>query len=143
MAYGSLAFGLLTGTFSEDTEFGTDDWRARKGKMGSIKMFDAIFGEESFLSLPHLKDLKSLFEGPQYARWRSLRAFRASFRRNSNTVPWKSLLPDFVVRLMTPPLNLPKAAEESLVCTLNSRMASMMGKKATCPGSGCKTPRPS
>lgn len=48
MAYGSLAFGLLTGTFSEDTEFGSDDWRARKGKMGSIKMFDAIFGEESF-----------------------------------------------------------------------------------------------
>ena len=34
MAYGSLAFGLLTGTFTEDHDFGTDDWRARQGKMG-------------------------------------------------------------------------------------------------------------
>ncbi len=32
-----------------------------------------FFGEESFLTLPHLKDLKSLFEGPQYARWHSFR----------------------------------------------------------------------
>ena len=27
MAYGSLAYGLLTGTFSESTDFGNDDWR--------------------------------------------------------------------------------------------------------------------
>ncbi len=32
-----------------------------------------FFGEQSFLPLPALKDLKSLFEGPQYARWRSFR----------------------------------------------------------------------
>jgi len=32
-----------------------------------------FFGEKSFLTLPNLKDLKSLFEGPQYARWRSFR----------------------------------------------------------------------
>lgn len=48
MAYGSLAFGLLTGTFTEDMDFGTQDWRARQGKMGSIKMFEALFGAESF-----------------------------------------------------------------------------------------------
>jgi aryl-alcohol dehydrogenase-like predicted oxidoreductase len=48
MAYGSLAFGLLTGTFTEDMQFASDDWRARQGKMGSIKMFAAIFGPESF-----------------------------------------------------------------------------------------------
>jgi aryl-alcohol dehydrogenase-like predicted oxidoreductase len=48
MAYGSLAFGLLTGTFTEDMQFAPDDWRARQGKMGSIKMFAAIFGPESF-----------------------------------------------------------------------------------------------
>jgi aryl-alcohol dehydrogenase-like predicted oxidoreductase len=48
MAYGSLAFGLLTGTFTEDMQFGEGDWRARQGKMGSIKMFAAIFGPESF-----------------------------------------------------------------------------------------------
>ncbi len=32
-----------------------------------------FFGEKSFLTLPNLKDLKSLFEGPQYARWQSFR----------------------------------------------------------------------
>ena len=32
-----------------------------------------FFGEESFEALPKLKDLKSLFEGPQYARWHSFR----------------------------------------------------------------------
>jgi len=76
MAYGSLAFGLLTGTFSEDTEFGTDDWRARKGKMGSIKMFDAIFGEESFprnvRAVDELKGIAARYDKslPQFAlRW--------------------------------------------------------------------------
>jgi len=48
MAYGSLCFGLLTGTFTEDQDFGSADWRSRQGKMGSIKMFESIFGEESF-----------------------------------------------------------------------------------------------
>src|SRR4051812_5303269 len=31
MAYGSLAFGLLTGSFTEDHDFGSEDWRARQG----------------------------------------------------------------------------------------------------------------
>jgi aryl-alcohol dehydrogenase-like predicted oxidoreductase len=48
MAYGSLAFGLLTGTFTEDMDFGSEDWRARQGKMGSIKLFDTLFGPASF-----------------------------------------------------------------------------------------------
>src|SRR3954471_4890028 len=48
MAYGSLAFGLLTGTFREDHDFGTTDWRARQGNMGAIKMFAALFGPEKF-----------------------------------------------------------------------------------------------
>jgi aryl-alcohol dehydrogenase-like predicted oxidoreductase len=48
MAYGSLAYGLLTGTFTEDMDFGSEDWRARQGKMGSIKLFDSLFGPESF-----------------------------------------------------------------------------------------------
>lgn len=48
MAYGSLCFGLLTGTFTEDTDFGSGDWRSRKGNMGSIKMFEALFGAETF-----------------------------------------------------------------------------------------------
>ncbi len=32
-----------------------------------------FFGEESFTPLPNLKDLRSIFEGPQYARWRGFR----------------------------------------------------------------------
>lgn len=32
-----------------------------------------FFGEKTFEALPGLKDLKSLFEGPQYARWQSFR----------------------------------------------------------------------
>jgi aryl-alcohol dehydrogenase-like predicted oxidoreductase len=48
MAYGSLAYGLLTGTFTEDMDFGAADWRARQGKMGSIKLFDSLFGPDAF-----------------------------------------------------------------------------------------------
>jgi type VI secretion system protein ImpC len=32
-----------------------------------------MFGEENWENLPNLKDLKSLFEGPQYARWHAFR----------------------------------------------------------------------
>jgi hypothetical protein len=47
-AYGSLAFGLLTGTFTEDTKFGADDWRSRAGgSMAGMRLFDALFGAES------------------------------------------------------------------------------------------------
>jgi aryl-alcohol dehydrogenase-like predicted oxidoreductase len=48
MTYGSLAYGLLTGTFKPNTDFGSDDWRSRKGNMGSIKLFEMLFGPESF-----------------------------------------------------------------------------------------------
>ena len=49
MAYGSLAFGLLTGTFTEDTTFGADDWRSRAGgNMMGMRLFDALFGSEAF-----------------------------------------------------------------------------------------------
>ncbi len=50
MAYGSLAYGLLTGSFTEDMDFGSADWRARQGNMGSIKLFATLFGPDSF---PH------------------------------------------------------------------------------------------
>lgn len=48
MAYGSLAYGLLSGTLSASTDFGSDDWRARADKMGKIKLFETLFGAESF-----------------------------------------------------------------------------------------------
>ncbi len=32
-----------------------------------------FFGKEDFLSMPNLKDLKAIFEGPAYTKWRGLR----------------------------------------------------------------------
>ena len=71
------------------------------------------------------------------------RAFRASLAGDSNAEPWNWLLPDLVLRLMTPPLKRPNSAGGVLVTTLNSWIASMTGKYATVPGSGCSTEMPS
>src|SRR5437870_1029122 len=62
MAYGSLAYGLLTGTFTEDTQFGADDWRSRAGgSMAGMRLFDALFGAESFpRNLRVVEELKAL-----------------------------------------------------------------------------------
>ena len=61
MAYGSLCFGLLTGTFTEDTNFDDKDWRARRGRMGSIKMFERLFGPETFpRNVRAVEELKSV-----------------------------------------------------------------------------------
>lgn len=61
MAYGSLGYGLLTGAFKADMDFGSDDWRARADKMGSIKLFDTLFGPDHFpRNLRVVDDLKAL-----------------------------------------------------------------------------------
>jgi aryl-alcohol dehydrogenase-like predicted oxidoreductase len=61
MAYGSLSYGLLTGTFTEDHDFGTEDWRARQGNMGAIKIFAALFGPEKFKdNVRAVNDLKDV-----------------------------------------------------------------------------------
>jgi type VI secretion system protein ImpC len=51
-----------------------------------------FFGEKSFLKLPHLKDLKSLMEGPQYARWHG-------FRETEDARYVGLCLPRFLLRL--------------------------------------------
>lgn len=51
-----------------------------------------FFGEESFDSLPNLKDLKSIFEAPQYAKWRAFR--ESDDARNVGLV-----MPRFLLRL--------------------------------------------
>jgi myo-inositol catabolism protein IolS len=43
MAYGSLAYGLLTGGFTEDTTFETSDWRA-----GGVAFGQPILGGDNF-----------------------------------------------------------------------------------------------
>jgi len=51
-----------------------------------------FFGEENFLALPNLKDLKSLFEGPQYARW-------TGFRESEDARYVGLAMPRFLLRL--------------------------------------------
>jgi len=51
-----------------------------------------FFGEDKFEGLPKLKDLKSLFEGPQYARWHS-------FRESEDSRNVALTLPRFLLRL--------------------------------------------
>jgi aryl-alcohol dehydrogenase-like predicted oxidoreductase len=62
MAYGSLAFGLLTGTFTAETAFAKDDWRSRAGgSMAGMRLFDALFGAEAFpRNLEVVEELKGL-----------------------------------------------------------------------------------
>jgi aryl-alcohol dehydrogenase-like predicted oxidoreductase len=44
-AYGSLAYGLLTGTLAVDAEFPADDWRAKSDKWGVMSpLFTHLFG---------------------------------------------------------------------------------------------------
>jgi type VI secretion system protein ImpC len=51
-----------------------------------------LFGEESFNRLPHLRDLKSLFDGPQYIRWQA-------FRKSEDSRYVGLCLPRFLLRL--------------------------------------------
>lgn len=76
MAYGSLSYGLLTGTLAENTDFGSDDWRARRGRMGGINLFQHLFGPEYFpRNLQAVEELKGMAKRygkslPQFAlRW--------------------------------------------------------------------------
>ncbi len=76
MAYGSLAYGILTGTMTEEMDFGSDDWRARRGKLGNINLFQHLFGPDHFLkNLRAVEELKPIARRygktlPQFAlRW--------------------------------------------------------------------------
>src|SRR5262245_49012829 len=51
---------------------------------------------------------------------KKLRAFKEPLRRNSNTLPWNWLVPDFVTAFTVAPGCRPYRAESVLVCTLNS-----------------------
>ena len=61
MAYGSLAYGLLTGAFTPDTDFGSSDWRARRGRMGGLNLFQHLFGPDCFdHNLAVVEDLRAI-----------------------------------------------------------------------------------
>jgi aryl-alcohol dehydrogenase-like predicted oxidoreductase len=76
MAYGSLAYGLLTGAFTADTQFDETDWRSRRGTLGSLNLFRTLFGPDHYpRNLAAIEDLKALAAKynktlPQFAlRW--------------------------------------------------------------------------
>jgi aryl-alcohol dehydrogenase-like predicted oxidoreductase len=76
MAYGSLAYGLLTGTFHADMQFDESDWRSRHGSMGVLNLFRTLFGPDHFPRNLHVvEELKALAAEyqktlPQFAlRW--------------------------------------------------------------------------
>jgi myo-inositol catabolism protein IolS len=61
MAYGSLAYGVLSGTFSAEMNFDADDWRSRRGNLGGINLFQHLFGPEQFVkNLRAVEELKGM-----------------------------------------------------------------------------------
>ena len=76
MAYGSLAYGMLSGTFRAGMEFEESDWRSKRGMVGSLNLFRTLFGPDYFpRNLAAVEDLKRLAAKygkslPQFAlRW--------------------------------------------------------------------------
>lgn len=76
MAYGSLAYGLLSGAFREEMQFAKGDWRGRGGNMGKINLARTLLGPEHFVrNLRAVEDLRAIAAGygkslPQLAlRW--------------------------------------------------------------------------
>ncbi len=76
MAYGSLAYGMLSGTFHPGMSFDENDWRSRGGMLGSLNLFRTLFGPEHFpRNLAAVEELKRLAAKygkslPQFAlRW--------------------------------------------------------------------------
>jgi myo-inositol catabolism protein IolS len=76
MAYGSLAYGMLSGTFHAGMRFEESDWRSRGGLLGNLNLFRTLFGPEHFpRNLHAVEDLKRLAAKygktlPQFAlRW--------------------------------------------------------------------------
>jgi len=76
MAYGSLAYGVLSGTFHGGIHFEESDWRSKSGMLGNLNLFRTLFGPEHFpRNLAAVEDLKRLAAKydktlPQFAlRW--------------------------------------------------------------------------
>lgn len=76
MAYGSLAYGMLTGTFTEEMAFDKSDWRSRRGQLMNLNLFQHLFDSEHYLkNLRAIEELKKMASRygktlPQFAlRW--------------------------------------------------------------------------
>src|SRR5882724_8707524 len=61
MAYGSLAYGLLSGAFHAGMNFDKNDWRANRGTLGSLNLFRTMFGPDHFpRNLAAVEELKAI-----------------------------------------------------------------------------------
>jgi aryl-alcohol dehydrogenase-like predicted oxidoreductase len=76
MAYGSLAYGMLSGTFRPDMQFDEADWRSKRGALGGLNLFRTMFGPDHFArnlrAVDELKGLAAKYDKtlPQFAlRW--------------------------------------------------------------------------
>ena len=76
MAYGSLAYGVLSGTFHAGMQFEESDWRSKGGMVGNLNLFRTLFGPDHFpRNLAAVEELRPLAEKygktlPQFAlRW--------------------------------------------------------------------------
>ena len=76
MAYGSLAYGMLSGTFYDGMQFEESDWRSKGGMLGNLNLFRTLFGPEHFPrnleAVEGLKRLAAKYDKtlPQFAlRW--------------------------------------------------------------------------
>ncbi|HYK90363.1 MAG TPA: type VI secretion system contractile sheath large subunit [Acidobacteriota bacterium] len=97
--FGGKPFGALVGNF--DFGPGPQDM-ALLAKLAAVSAMShapfiaaaspKFFGEESFLRLPNLKDIKAIMEGPQYIKWRS-------FRESEDSRYVGLTLPRFLLRL--------------------------------------------
>jgi aryl-alcohol dehydrogenase-like predicted oxidoreductase len=113
MAYGSLAYGILSGTFNAGMQFEEDDWRSRGGMLGNLNLFRTLFGPEHFprnlAAVDELKRLATKYDKtlPQFAlRWTlsnpvvstALVGFRApeEVSENLGALGWEISGPDMV-----------------------------------------------
>jgi len=97
--FGGQPYGMIVGNYEFGS--GSQDIKllqhvASVATMAHAPFFAAagagMFGLSDFSSLPNLKDLKSIFEGPQYIKWQS-------FRESEDSRNVGLALPHFLLRL--------------------------------------------
>ena len=75
MAYGSLAYGMLSGAFHAGMQFEESDWRSRGGMAGNLNLFRTLFGPEHFpRNLAAVEELKP----PRGEIWQDPAAIRVA-----------------------------------------------------------------
>ena len=112
MAYGSLAYGMLSGTFHAGMQFEESDWRSKGGMLGNLNLFHTLFGPDHFpRNLAAVEELRPLAGKygktlPQFAlRWTlsnpvvntALVGFRepAEVTENLGALGWTISAPDW------------------------------------------------